>query len=218
MLAPYARAECWGIALGGIAATWGGEYALGPGWAIAPAVLTVALLSFYRDPPRRVPAGDNLLLAPADGRVMSAGPVPGEHGEDLEICIFLSVLDVHVNRAPCAARVTGIRYVPGGYLNALRAEATERNERSEIDLEPFAPISGRIQVRQIAGLLARRIVCRLKEGERVAAGQRFGMIKLGSQTQVRASNADRWRLCVRKGDPVRGGRTVLAEWIPANES
>lgn len=213
-MAPYARIEVGLILLLG-----GGLTALAAvyfGWlALAPGLLTAALLSFYRDPPRRIPSGSDRLLAPADGRILSVerGWLPPEGGPpELRICIFLSVANVHVNRTPCAGRVRDVVYTPGLFLNALKADATVRNENNLVTIEPAAPIRGPVRVRQIAGLLARRIVCVLKPDEEVSAGQRFGMIKLGSQTELRAVDDPRWMVLVRAGQSVRGGSTVLAQW------
>lgn len=213
-MAKYARLEVTLIFLLGVLITAAVAYYFG-WWAILPAVVALAALSFYRDPPRTIPSAANLLLSPADGRVMSVErrwtSAPGQPAE-LRICIFLSVANVHVNRAPCAARVSAIQYSPGLFLNALKPEATLRNENSLLSLEPDAPIPGPIHVRQIAGLLAKRIVCALNVGDRVAAGERFGMIKLGSQTEIRVPEDERWIVNVRAGDRVNGGTTILAEW------
>lgn len=212
MLARYARAEEAAIlALGGCTAALAG-WCLG-WWAAAPALVTLALLSFYRDPPRRVPSGPNLILAPADGRVTAVERGVGGGGEgrgELRIVIFLSVLNVHVNRAPCAGVVRAVEYRPGLFLNALKPESTEQNEANALVLEPQGPIPGPITVRQIAGVLARRIVCAARPGDRLAAGERYGMIKLGSRTEIRLPESDRWEVAVSVGDAVRGGLTVVA--------
>lgn len=212
-MAPYARLETTLIFLIGAAATaaiawWGGA------WAVLPALLTLALLAFYRDPPRRIPDRPRALLSPADGTIMSVErnwrAAPGEP-EELRICIFLSVLNVHVNRSPCAGRVANIEYSPGLFLNALKPEATLRNENSLMTIEPAGQIPGPVRVRQIAGLLAKRIVCAAKAGDSLAAGERYGMIKLGSQTEIRAPEDPRWRVLVNAGGAVNGGLTILAE-------
>ena len=213
-MAQYARLEVTLISVLGIILTAVVGYLFG-WWALLPSVLTLALLAFYRDPPRSIPPGDNLLLAPADGRIMSveraySGPEGGP--PELRICVFLSVLNVHVNRSPCTGRVIAIAYSPGLFLNALKPEATLKNENNLMTLEPVAPLPGPVRVRQIAGLLAKRIVCAAKAGETLAAGQRFGMIKLGSQTELRVPDDPRWEVRVRTGDTVCGGLTVLAEW------
>lgn len=207
----YARLEVNLIAFFGTVATvlvgW-----LAGWWAAAPAVVTLALLAFYRDPPRRVPQEAAALLAPADGRVLRVErDAPGpEGGRELRILIFLSIFDVHINRSPCAGQVRAVQYRAGRFHNALRAAASDLNECNELIIEPRGPIPGPVRVRQVAGLLARRIVCAATAGDWLAAGQRFGMIKLGSQTQLCVPEDERWELCVRKGDRVRAGSTVLA--------
>lgn len=212
-MASYARLEVSLILVIGLLLTVVVGYYCG-WWATLPALLVLALLAFYRDPPRRIPAGSNLLLSPADGRIMSVerGYVGPEGGPpELRICIFLSVLNVHVNRSPCAGRVTAIAYSPGLFLNALKPEATLRNENSLMTIEPAAPLPGPVRVRQIAGLLAKRIVCAAKVGDDLAAGERFGMIKLGSQTEIRVPDDPSWDVRVRAGENVSGGSTILAE-------
>lgn len=212
MLAPYARLETSAIlALG--AAGAGLTAWLAGWWALVPAAVAGALLAFYRDPPRRVPCGPDVLLAPADGRIVRVERdyrATPDAPPELRIVIFLSVLDVHVNRSPCAARVLEARHTPGKFLNALSAEATLANENCLLTLAPAPPLPGPLHVRQIAGLLAKRIVCAARPGATLAAGERYGMIKLGSQTELRAPEDERWRVGVSPGDRVRGGRTVLA--------
>ena len=207
----YARTEITLIVVIGGLATAVVAYFLG-WWALVPAVLALAVLAFYRNPPRRSPAGDNLILAPADGKIVEiTRSAEGEDGQPrLRIMVFLSVLDVHVNRSPCAGRVMEVDYKPGEFLNALRPEADARNESNTLIIEPRAPLSGKISVRQIAGVLARRIVCTAKVGDELAGGQRFGMIKLGSRTEVCLPEDSNWHVCVAIGDKVRAGRTILA--------
>jgi phosphatidylserine decarboxylase len=211
-MSPYARLEIALTLLIGAVATVAAGWLFG-WWAVLPGVLALALLSFYRDPPRRVPTGDNLLLAPADGRIIKIERdcrVGDGDRRELTIVIFLSVLDVHINRSPCAGTVSGIEYSPGRFLNALRSEATLRNESNLVTIVPRPPLPGPVHVRQIAGVLARRIVCTLKPGDEVSAGQRFGMIKLGSQTEIRVPKDPRWELLVHEGDHVKAGHTILA--------
>ncbi len=207
MFAAYAKTEVALIGGLGLLATLGALH-FGGGWALVPAALSAALLSFYRDPPRKTPPQPAAVFAPADGRVTHVSDVDGQ---PLRIVIFLSVLNVHVNRSPCAARVLRIDYKPGLFLNALRPDSTERNESNTLTLEPLPPLPGPILVRQIAGVLARRIVCAAAAGAQLRAGQRFGMIKLGSRTELILPADPRWRAAVRVGQRVRGGRTVLAE-------
>lgn len=212
MLAPYARVEEAAILLVGGVLTLAFWAWLG-WWALLPAALSLAGLAFYRDPPRRVKLDPRALLSPADGRIMQverqwrAAPTDAPQ---VRIVIFLSVLDVHMNRAPCAGRVRESTHRPGLFLSALRADATLKNENNLLTLDPEAPLPGPIGIRQIAGLLARRIVCAVQPGARLQQGERFGMIKLGSQTELLAPEDARWELFVRAGESVTGGVTVLA--------
>jgi len=211
----YARTEITLIILIGAAATaivavflhW---------WALLPAVLALALLSFYRDLPRKTPPGEDLLLAAADGRIMKVQRDYRGDGDraELRIVIFLSVLDAHINRSPCAGTVSDVQYHPGEFLNALRSAATDRNENNLVVIQPKSPLPGPVCVRQIAGVLARRVVCTLAPGDELAAGQRFGMIKFGSQTEIRVPEDPRWDVAVRRGDRVKAGLTVLAKLRP----
>jgi phosphatidylserine decarboxylase len=184
-------------------------------WLLLPLAATLAALAFYRDPPRCVPDDAGVLLSPADGKIMSVEAeyrgVDSETAE-LRICIFLSVLNVHINRSPCAGRVREIRYQPGVFLNAMKPEATDKNENSLMVLDPAGVIPGPVRVRQISGALARRIVCEAEANDVMTAGQRFGMIKLGSQTEIRAPADSRWEVLVGAGETVRGGVTALARW------
>jgi phosphatidylserine decarboxylase len=182
--------------------------------AIVPLVITLVLLSFYRDPPRRIPAGEGLVLAPADGRIVAIErdlPGPDGQGRWLRIMTFLAVYNVHVNRSPCAGRVSGLAYRPGKFVSAVRNEADMSNECNTVTLTPRGPLPGPVYVRQIAGVLARRIVCTVKEGQDVAAGERIGMIKLGSRTELRLPESEDWQVLVRVGQRVAAGKTVLVE-------
>ncbi len=155
-------------------------------------------------------------LAKPKGDVMHGDGLPGaceysgENGPELRIVIFLSVLNVHLNRSPCGGVVRDVKYEPGQFLNALKPESTEKNERNTLTLEPDGPIPGPVVVRQITGALARRIVCVAKPGERLKSGQRFGMIKLGSRTELRAAEHADWRVLVNVGENVKAGISVLA--------
>ncbi len=210
MLAPYARFETVAISIIGIGATYLCNRYLG-WWSIAPALLTLALLAFYRDPPRRIPDGDNILLSPADGKIAEiTRNYDGDGQPQLRIVIFLSVLNVHLNRSPCRGVVRDVKYEPGLFLNALKPESTEKNERNTLTIEPDAPIPGPLIVRQITGALARRIVCTAKPGDRLKSGQRFGMIKLGSRTELRVAESPNWRVLVNVGDSVNAGTSILA--------
>lgn len=166
-------------------------------------------LFFFRDPDRAVPHVSSGVLSPADGRVMVAGQPSGEAtppGSWQQITIFLSPMDVHVNRMPMAGRVQKVRYHPGRFLPAYRPDAGDLNEHTEIWLDREGET---IVVRQIVGILARRIVCRAKEGDTVQAGQRFGVMKFGSRMDVFVPIGS--RVTVAVGDRVVGGESVIAE-------
>ncbi len=180
----------------------------GAGWwktALLPLAVAAFMAFFFRDPERTPPAVPGAILAPADGRVTDAreGVADPWVGDARQVSIFLSPLDVHVNRASIGGRVVDVQYQRGGFQPAYRPEA-ERNERVTVALE--GP-DGRVVMRQIAGVLARRIVCRVRPGDDVLAGQRFGMIKFGSRMDV--VMPARARVRVRVGDRVRAGETVL---------
>jgi phosphatidylserine decarboxylase len=181
----------------------------GMGWVGTAAVLAVvalAFLGFFRDPDRTAPDLPGAVLAPADGRVMViTEAVDPWVGPAVRMSIFLSPLDVHVNRAPMAAVVRDVEYVSGRFLAAYRDEASEVNERCTLLLEGD---QGRVAVRQIAGVLARRIVCRVERGDKLEAGQRFGMIRFGSRTDLIVPRGTDVRVAV--GDRVRGGETIMA--------
>jgi phosphatidylserine decarboxylase len=146
-------------------------------------VLTAFFLFFFRDPERVHSAPDSAVVSPADGRVMVAGEPTGEAlpGSWRQITIFLSPMDVHVNRMPVRGRVTQVKYHPGKFLPAYKAEAGDLNEYTEVTIDHDGIL---VVVRQIVGILARRIVCRVKEGDMVEAGGRFGVMKFGSRMDI----------------------------------
>jgi phosphatidylserine decarboxylase len=182
-------------------------------WAAVGVVALVwgEVIFFFRDPERTIPTDPGALVSPADGTVTYLGEVedptfPG--GRAFRISIFLSIFNVHVNRAPRSGRVTALGYFPGAFLDARHPECAVRNEQLWIDLEE--PGSGRlVRVKQISGAIARRIVCWLKLGEEIRAGERFGMIKFGSRTEVLVPAGEDHEVLVKVGDKVRGGATVL---------
>lgn len=186
-----------------------GGLALHVGVGLALAVPAGFLLFFFRDPDRVVTRVPRAVLSPADGRVMVAGAPTGETsppGQWKQITIFLSPMDVHVNRLPVSGRVTRIEYHPGRFLPAYRADAGDLNEHTEVWLDHGGQT---IVVRQIVGVLARRIVCRAKVGDQVEAGQRFGVMKFGSRMDVFVP-ADAVVLA-KVGDRVMGAVSVIAE-------
>ena len=168
--------------------------------------LGVFVLYFFRDPERRAPADPRLLVSPADGTVVYAGKIPGERSGGSQVSIFLSILDVHINRSPLSATVDRVTYTPGRFFPAYREEASGSNEQNEILLKDE---NFEVTLRQIAGVVARRIVCSMKPGDRVERGQRIGLIQFGSRVEVFLP--DSVRLRVGRGEHVRGGETVLAE-------
>ena len=190
----------------------------GIAWLFWPLMaLTLWSVYFFRDPPRGVPQEDGLLIAPADGLVqMVAEAVPpaelGLGDQPLtRVSIFLSVFDVHINRVPCAGTVETMVYRPGKFLNAAAEKASEENERMAI---AFRRADGRlIGCVQIAGWVARRIVCYIRPGQAVAAGERFGHIRFGSRTDLYLPSGA--RLLVAAGQRMIGGETVMAELDPA---
>jgi phosphatidylserine decarboxylase len=179
------------------------------GWWPAAAVLgAVALcfLGFFRDPDRVAPAVPGAVLAPADGRVMRVVEIDDRWvGQAVRVSIFLSPLDVHVNRSPVAALVEGVEQVAGRFLAAYRDEASELNERCTLALQGE---TARVGVTQIAGVVARRIVCRVKPGDKLQAGERYGLIRFGSRTDLVVPKGTELR--VKAGDRVRGGETIMA--------
>ncbi len=193
------------IALGlAVVAGWGA----GRAWAVPFLILAAFFVFFFRDPNRTAPAGPGLVVSPADGRVMIAGDPPGPGapaGEWRQISIFLSPMDVHVNRTPVEGAVTHVEYHPGRFLPAYKVEAGQLNEWTEVWFER----DGRpIVCRQIVGILARRIVCRLKAGDQVERGQRFGVMKFGSRIDLFVPADATMR--VKAGDRVVAGETTLA--------
>lgn len=178
-----------------------------PGLAASFALLGGFLTYFFRDPERQVPQGVDLVVSPADGRVMIAGPGDGRWappGEWKQITIFLSPMDVHINRTPVDGRVTRIAYRPGKFLPAYN-EGSNDNELNEVWIDH----GGRTVVfRQVVGLLARRIVCRVQEGNVLERGQRVGLMKFGSRMDVFLPMDAELRVSV--GQRVIGGETVLA--------
>ena len=181
---------------------------LGRLWAMPFVVLAAFFVFFFRDPDRTVPAGPNLVVSPADGRVMLVGdpPFPGAPpGEWQLVSIFLSPMDVHVNRTPVSGQVTKVEYHPGRFLPAYRTEAGTHNEWTEVWFDDRGTI---VVCRQIVGILARRIVTRLTPGQAVERGQRFGVMKFGSRIDLFIPKSA--TLAVKAGDRVVGGESVLA--------
>jgi phosphatidylserine decarboxylase len=170
-------------------------------------LLTGFVVYFFRDPERVSPLAPGLLLAPADGTIVAITPQqPGVvPPAGTLVSIFLSVFDVHINRAPTSGRVVDVQYQPGKFLPAFRAEASHLNEQNRVTLQ-----AGETQViiKQIAGILARRIVCRAKVGDQLRPGERFGLIRFGSRVDILIPGE--YAVFARPGQRVRGGESVLA--------
>ena len=181
------------------------------GWASGFAALGAFFAYFFRDPERAVPQEQGLVVSPADGKVVIAGPTDGRWsppGDWQQITIFLSPMDVHMNRTPVAGRITRVEYRPGKFLPAYKEEAGG-NELNEIWIDHDGED---VVVRQIVGILARRIVCRVNEGQTLERGERIGLMKFGSRMDVFLPK--RARLLVEVGQHVVAGETVLARLDP----
>jgi phosphatidylserine decarboxylase len=185
-------------------------------WTIAAAILIALaafILYFFRDPERVIPADPGAIVAPADGRVVVVTDEAHAGRPGKRLSIFLAIWNVHVNRSPAAGTIANLKYSPGKFSAAMRASASSDNEQNVITL---ATDSGEIVFKQIAGLIARRVVCWKKAGERVARGERIGLVRFGSR-------ADLWlprdsELLVKVGDHVKGGSSVVAYWPPRAKS
>jgi phosphatidylserine decarboxylase len=178
-------------------------------WAVAPILLTGFFLWFFRDPHRIIPSGSGLIVSPGDGKVTETAVISTPAGPRQRISIFLSVFDVHVNRAPIGGVFESVRYQNGQYLNAMNPDSAERNEQNIVTMLGQGADQGiEVTFKQIAGLLARRIVFRYGEGQTVARGQRVGLIKFGSRVDVVVPAGAVLR--VKVGQRVKGGESVLA--------
>ncbi len=187
---------------------------IGINWIKYPLIIIAIVfflfcLNFFRDPDRTSPKRDNVIVAPADGEIVIIKEVMEDqfiHENVKQVSIFMSPLNVHVNRIPISGKIEMMNYHKGDYLVAWHEKADKRNERTEIGINSKY---GKVMFTQIAGFIARRIVCPLTVGEEVIMGNRFGMIKFGSRSDVYA--AKNWILKVKVGDKVTAGETILFE-------
>jgi phosphatidylserine decarboxylase len=177
-----------------------------PLWALPAVLLAAFFLWFFRDPDRLIPGGAGMLVSPADGKVTAISPVASDGMARLRISIFLNVFNVHVNRSPLAGVIRQVQYQEGKFLNAMNAASAEQNEQNVVTVEGDGQT---VVFKQIAGLLARRIVFNKKVGDRVERGERVGLIKFGSRVDVLLDAAA--AIEVKVGDRVKGGSTVLAQ-------
>ncbi len=176
-------------------------------WAAALVALGLFVLYFFRDPERTIPQDPGAVVSPADGRVVEIVDEPWEGRPGKRVSIFLSIFDVHVNRAPVAGKIRKVEYHPGRFMAAWNGKASAENEQNAISIE--TP-SGEMSFKQIAGWVARRIVCWKRVGDEVALGERVGMIRFGSRVDIwLPSEAE---LLVKRGQHVAGGGTQLARW------
>lgn len=203
---------CWLAGMEGISAAgrWAGHLS-----ATTLTVIGILIVWFFRDPPRKVPQEAGIVIAPADGKVVEV--VELEHhdfigGPAVQIGIFLSIFNVHINRMPASGRVIGVNYTPGKYLNALRPESARENERVEIRMEQRGEPHRGMVVRQITGAIARRIVCDLKPGDELEIGEKLGMIKLGSRTELLIPREAGLQILTQPGDKIKAGLSILARY------
>jgi len=207
---PWLAREGWPFIGAGALAASGVTWLAGPAWSGPLWLAVLFMVQFFRDPPRTVSAGPRAVVSPADGRIVRVEAVrdPNTGCDALLISVFMNVFNVHSNRAPVDAVVERIQYRPGTFVNADLDKASERNEANVVVL--LTQDGERISVVQVAGLIARRILCYAKAGDRLCRGQRFGFIRFGSRVDVYLPR--RVRPMVAVGDVVQATTSVLAEF------
>lgn len=194
-------------------------------WQFWPAIVPLVVvwlwvLWFFRDPARRGMFEPGDLCSAADGRVTEITYLDDHDatgGPAVRIGVFLSLFNVHINRAPCTGRITSVAYKAGEFFDARHPESGRRNESNTLLIDPSQPMPGPVEVRQVAGMLARRIVCHATEGESLAIGARFGLIKFGSRTELVIPRLPDTEIKVSVGDKVHAGLTVVARQPVASE-
>ena len=186
-----------------------------PAWAIIPCLLAFFFLWFFRDPERAIPQDAGAVVSPGDGKVTDVSPITVGDEKLTRFSIFLSVFNVHVNRSPIAGVIREVRYQRGQYLNAMNKTSAELNEQNIVTMESDGD-GQTVVFKQIAGLLARRIVFSHKVGDRLGRGQRVGLIKFGSRVDVLLDASA--KVNVKVGDRVKGGASVLAYLQPQAQS
>ena len=182
--------------------------------AIPLAVVSLLIVWFFRNPNRRIPSAPGLVVSPADGKIVAINEIDDpDIGPAVEIGIFLSIFNVHVNRASISGTVIGLRYRPGKFLNALRPESARENEHLEIRVQQSEMPNRLIKIRQITGAIARRIVCWIAPGDHLARGEIFGMIKLGSRTELVLPRTRDLEIIVTIGENVKAGSSLMARYL-----
>lgn len=178
---------------------------------LLPVLCCLFVLFFFRDPRRNVPEDSDLFVSPADGRVVAVDLAEENtyiQSKSQRVCIFLSLTNVHLNRIPCAGTIEKIVYTPGKFLNALRNRSSVENENNLVGIRSSGGM--KVSVKQIAGTIARRIVCELKPGDRKKTGETFGMIKFGSRTEIYLPESETIEILVTPGQKVLAGETIIA--------
>jgi phosphatidylserine decarboxylase len=207
-LSPMVRdGYLYAVALFAIAALLG--WLTHPAWAILPCLLAIFFLWFFRDPERTIPPEAGAVVSPGDGKVTDVSTITVGNETRMRLSIFLSVFDVHVNRSPIAGVIRDVRYQRGQFLNAMNTISADKNEQNIVTVEGDGQ---RVVFKQIAGLLARRIVFYPKIGDRLERGQRVGLIKFGSRVDLLLDASA--RVNVKIGDRVKGGASILAYLQP----
>ena len=176
-------------------------------------ILLIFTFYFFRDPERVVPLGDDILVSPADGLITNISEYKEGKKSYTKVSIFLSVFNVHIQRLPVSGQITKIDYIEGKFINATLDKASEENERSRLTLKSGSNV---IYITQIAGLIARRIICYLKTNERVNQGERYGIIKFGSRVDIEFPNS--YNLMVSIGQQCIGGETIIARDFKNNKN
>jgi phosphatidylserine decarboxylase len=205
---PVIAKEGWPFLLLSVAVAAAATWFVG-GWSAPFWIVALFILQFFRDPPREIPAGEGLVLCPADGRVLLVGDArdPYLNRDAIKISVFMNVFNVHSNRSPVDATVQTVNYSAGSFVNASLDKASSDNERNALHLRTSAGTD--VTCVQVAGLIARRILCYVKAGDRLARGQRYGFIRFGSRVDVYLPRGSRPRVAI--GDKVKASSTVLAE-------
>ena len=208
---PFIAREGWPVLAIAVAvcllATW-----LGGWWSVPFWLAAAFVVQFFRDPPRVIPGGEGTVVAPADGRIVAVERAadPYLNRPAIKVSVFMNVFNVHSNRSPVDGTVASIKYDPGKFVNADLDKASTENERNALVMR--LPDGERVSVVQVAGLIARRILCYVKQGETLARGQRYGFIRFGSRVDVYLPLTARPKVAV--GDKVYATTTILADLLP----